>query len=579
MKKILIIEDEELLRANTVQILKFEDFSTVEANNGCTGIQLAKEYLPDLILCDVMMPQVDGYGVLAALRQNPATATIPFIFTTAKASKTDLRQGMELGADDYLTKPFTADELLNAISTRLEKQAAISQLYTTELKQAEEKLNYLIHYDSLTNLPNQFLLRERLEQLLIQSDFDERLVPVFILSLEQFNQINSNLGQYFGDLLLKAVAERLIACLDKKHTTARLQAEHFAIILEPVKQKREVVTVAQTILKNLSQPFILEDYEAFITTNIGIAVYPYDGRNLNNLVKNANIAMCFAKEQKASNYQFYDRNIDIGFSNQISLDAKLHYALEREEFQVYYQPQVEMQSGRIIGAEALLRWQQPELGLIPPVEFIPIAEENGLIIPISEWVLTTACKQTKLWQLAGFSPLRIAVNLSGRHVSQQNFRRKLAQILQETDFDPKCLELELTESVFIKHSEIVNSILIELQSLGVQVAIDDFGTGYSSLSYLKKFSFNTLKIDRCFVNGLVEDSKTAAITTAIIQMAHAMNLKVIAEGVETEAELSLLRQKQCDQFQGYLFSHPLPAVEFERLLTSEKVLQFPLSNN
>lgn len=574
MKKILVIEDEELLRTNIVQILEFEDFVTIEANNGFLGIKLAQEHLPDLILCDVMMPEVDGYGVLAALSQNPTTASIPFIFTTAKASKADLRQGMNLGADDYLAKPITADELLSAISTRLKRQATFSQSCVAELKQAEEQLHHLIHYDSLTNLPNQFLLRERLNQLIIQADCEETLVPIFLLKLDRFNQISSVLGHLVGDLLLKAVAQRLMTCIGENQTVARLQVEQFAILLENVKQKQEIVNVAQTILHSLSQPFILEDQEVFVTANIGIALYPKDSKDTNTLIKYANIAIDFAREQKSNSYQFYKNVINKACENKLSLDTKLHYVLERKELQLYYQPQVELQTGKIVGAEALLRWHHPEIGVVSPADFIPIAEENGLIIPVTEWVLMTACKQNKLWQIAGFPPLRIAVNLSGRYFNQPNFSKRLVDILEKTGLEPKYLELELTESIFIKDAEPVNIILKELQSLEIQIAIDDFGTGYSSLNYLKKFSVNTLKIDRCFVNGIVDDTKTAALATAIIQMAHGMNLKTIAEGVETEAELFLLRQQQCDEIQGYLFSRPIPVAEFTQLLTVNKTLQF-----
>ena len=572
MKKILVIEDEETLRTNIVQILELEDFVTIEANNGFLGIKLAQKHLPDLILCDVMMPEIDGYSVLAALRQNPTTASIPFIFTTAKASKADFRQGMNLGADDYLIKPITADELLSAISTRFERQATLSQSCISELKQAEEQLHHLIHYDSLTNLPNQFLLREQLNQLIIQADYEDRLIPIFIVQLDRLDQINNVLGHLAGDLLLKAVAQRLVICLGKNQTVARLQAKQFAILLETVKQKQEIVNVAQDIIQSLSQSFILKNQEVFITANIGIAIYPFDSKDTITLLKSANIAVNFARKQTSNGYQFYNKAIDKRCANTLLLDTDLHYALERNELQLYYQPQVELQTGTIVGAEALLRWYHPDKGIISPLDFIPIAEKNGLIIPITEWVLMTACKQNKTWQTAGFPPLRVAVNLSGHYFSQPDFSKRLFSIIKQVNLQPKYLELELTESIFIKDAESVNLILKEMQSLGIQIAIDDFGTGYSSLNYLKKFSFNTLKIDRCFVNGIVNDAQAAALTTAIIQMARSMSLKTVAEGVETEAELSFLRQQRCDEIQGYLFSRPLPAIEFTKLLARGKSL-------
>ncbi|PSB34805.1 EAL domain-containing response regulator [Chlorogloea sp. CCALA 695] len=572
MKKILVIEDEEPLRTNIVQILELENFVTIEANNGFLGIELAQKHLPDLILCDVMMPEIDGYGVIAALRQNLTTASIPFIFTTAKASKADFRQGMNLGADDYLIKPITADELLSAISTRFERQATLSQSCISELKQAEEQLHHLIHYDSLTNLPNQFLLREQLNQLIIQADYEDRLIPIFIVQLDRLDQINNVLGHLAGDLLLKAVAQRLVICLGKNQTVARLQAKQFAILLETVKQKQEIVNVAQDIIQSLSQSFILKNQEVFITANIGIAIYPFDSKDPITLLKSANIAVNFARKQTSNGYQFYNKAIDKRCANTLLLDTDLHYALERNELQLYYQPQVELQTGTIVGAEALLRWYHPDKGIISPLDFIPIAEKNGLIIPITEWVLMTACKQNKTWQTAGFPPLRVAVNLSGHYFSQPDFSKRLFSIIKQVNLQPKYLELELTESIFIKDAESVNLILKEMQSLGVQIAIDDFGTGYSSLNYLKKFSFNTLKIDRCFVTGIVNDAQAAALTTAIIQMARSMSLKTVAEGVETEAELSFLRQQRCDEIQGYLFSRPLPVIEFTKLLARGTLL-------
>ncbi len=572
MKKILVIEDEETLRTNIVQILELEDFLTIEANNGFLGIKLAQEHLPDLILCDVMMPEIDGYSVLTALRQNPTTASIPFIFTTAKASKADLRQGMNLGADDYLTKPITADELLSAISTRFERQATLSQNCVAELKQVGEQLHHLIHYDSLTNLPNQFLLREQLNQLIIQADYEARLIPILIVKLDRFDLINNVLGHLAGDLLLKAVAQRLTICLGKNQTIARLQAKQFAIILEAVKQKQEIVSIAQDILQSLSQSFVLKNQEVFITANIGIAIYPLDSKDTVTLIKYANIAVDFAKKQTLSTYQFYNKVIDKRCANSLLLDTDLHYALERKELQLHYQPQIDLETGTIVGAEALLRWYHPDKSVISPLDFISIAEENGLIIPITEWVLMTACKQNRAWQIAGFPPLRVAVNLSGHYFSKPDFSKRLFSIIEQVSLQPEYLELELTESIFIKNVESVNLILKEMQSLGIKIAIDDFGTGYSSLNYLKKFSFDTLKIDRCFVNGIVNDEKAAALTTAIIQMAHSMSLKTVAEGVETEAEFSLLKQQKCDEIQGYLFSRPLPVIEFTKLLAVGKSL-------
>jgi diguanylate cyclase (GGDEF)-like protein len=577
MKKILVIEDEDFVRENIVELLDVEGFEVISAENGHEGVDLAKAMAPDLILCDVMMPGLDGYGVLTALRQESVTAAVPFIFLTAKAAKADFRQGMELGADDYITKPFTRAELLGAITSRLKKQAAVQQRYHTELQQAKQQLDYLSYNDSLTNLPNRLSLRERFKQVQSVDTSNEQLITVLSVALDRFNQINNNLGQPVGDLLIKAVADRLTACVDSQDIVARLDAAQFAIILAKPQPKKEAGNIAQTILESLSQTFTLAGHEIFITASIGIALYPRDGAEIEQLLNHANTALAKAKQQGGDQYEFYTPAFNIGSSDRLALQSSLRHALERQELQVYYQPQLDLTTGQIVGAEALVRWQHPERGLVSPDKFIPLAEETGLIIPIGEWVLQTACKQTQVWQNAGFSSLRVAVNLSSRQFSQIDLRKQLVQILMDTGLDPKYIELELTESMLVQNTEVAIRRLNALKSLGVQIAIDDFGTGYSSLSYLQQFPFDILKIDRCFIRNITENANNAAITKAIIEMAKSLKLKLIAEGVETEAELSFVYTHQCDGMQGYLFSRPVPAPEFEQLLRADKRLLLPVA--
>lgn len=585
MKKILVIEDEDFVRENILDLLDAEGFEAIGAENGQIGLNLAKDMIPDLILCDVMMPGLDGYGVLTAIRQDALMASIPFIFLTAKAAKADFRQGMELGADDYITKPFTRAELLGAIASRLKKQAALETLYHTELQQAKAELNYLIHYDRLTHLPNHLSLREQFKQVQPKDNSDEKLVTVLSLDLDRFNQINDNLGQAVGDVLLKAVADRIKACVGSLGIVARLNATQFAIILAfdrqdacPTQYKREVGNLAQNLLNSLSQTFELANQELFITASIGIALYPRDGKEIEQLLNHANTALTQAKQHGGNQYQFYTTAFNIGSSDRLALQSSLRHALERQELLLYYQPQVSLKTGQIIGAEALVRWQHPERGLISPDKFIPIAEETGLIVPIGEWVLKTACQQTKVWQNAGFSHLRIAVNLSSRQFSQIDLRHQLVAILMETGLDPKYIELELTESMLVHNTEVAIRRLNALKSLGVEIAIDDFGTGYSSLSYLQQFPFDILKIDRCFIHNIMDNPNNAAITKAIIEMAKTLNLKLMVEGVETEAELSFVCQHQCDGMQGYLFSRPLPSHDFAQLLKNNKRLPLPINS-
>lgn len=399
MTKILVIEDEKTVRENLLELLEAEDFQTVAAANGRIGLELVTSENPDLILCDMMMPEIDGYGVLAFIRQHPATATIPFIFLTAKSSRSDFRHGMNLGADDYLTKPFTRAELLSAIEGRLNKQATWK-----------------------TYLP--------------------------------------------------------------------LQTEE----------------------------------------------------------------------------QEFSREINI-------IEDILRHALkdgELQQFIIHYQPIADINSGKIIGAESLLRWQSPQLGLVSPSELIPLAESTGLIIPIGEWVLQTVCKQIKIWRDAGFTSLPIAVNLSSRQFTQIDFNQKVFGFLNANNLPPSCLEIELTESMIMQDVNSAIATMNELRSFGVKIAIDDFGTGYSSLMYLKKLPIHTLKIDRYFIQNVGNDHQKSAITKALIQMGHNLNLNVVAEGVETEAELAYLRQHNCDAMQGFLFSRPLPVSEFEKLLFADK---------
>ncbi|MEP0872831.1 EAL domain-containing protein [Trichocoleus desertorum AS-A10] len=571
MKKILVIEDDLPVRENILELLEAEEFDVIGAENGAVGVQMARKHLPDLILCDVMMPELDGHGVLATLRTDPATAAIPFIFLTAKADKTDFRQGMNLGADDYLTKPCTADELLGAIAARLQKQAAVTEQYTTALNQAQEQLNQLIRHDSLTGLPNRLALRERFTEILAQASQASHLVTILLIHLNRFNRINDSMGYQVGDLLIQTTAERIVACVQPIDSVIRLNPEQFIVILSHSEQN-QAAAVAQLVLDRLSIPFVLEGQEIFITTSIGITTHSDAADNVDLLIKQADAAMQTAQKQSGNHYEFYASGMTVGSLNQFLLEANLRHALERSEFQVYYQPKVSLVTGEIVGAEALIRWFSSSQGFVSPVDFIPLAEETGLIVPLDEWVMTTVCTQAKQWQLADLPPLQVAVNLSGLQFHQTDLTERVTQILQRTELEPQYLELELTESVIMQNTDATIKKLDQLKTLGIQIAIDDFGTGYSSLSYLKQFSFDTLKIDRCFVQNISCDSKNAAITTAMIQMAHDLDLKVIAEGVETNSELAFLQQQACDEMQGYFFSRPVPAPEFEQLLVTGKRL-------
>jgi diguanylate cyclase (GGDEF)-like protein len=441
----------------------------------------------------------------------------------------------------------------------------------TKRKQAEERLHYLANFDPLTGLPNRTLFSDRLSQALQRASWHKRSVAVLFLDLDRFKNINDTLGHAFGDLVLKNVSERLTACVREGDTVARLGGDEFVLILDNLAQEEDTRLIAQKVLSALSSPFSVEGHEFFITTSIGIALSPNDGNTYESLIKNADTAMYRAKEKGKNNYQHYSPALNARISERLALETHLRRALERNEFELHYQPLVAPAGGKVVGVEALLRWKRPGKGMIPPSEFVPVAEETGLILPIGEWVLQTACAQNMAWQSAGLPPIRVAVNLSGGQFQQQNLVETIAKTLRESGLGPQYLELELTESIIMKSTDATVTTLRRLDALGTKISVDDFGTGYSSLSYLKRFPVSTLKIDRSFIHDLITDPDDKAIVKAIITLAHSLKLAVVAEGVETQEQLNFLQALQCDQVQGNLFSQPLGAEETTRMLTNERL--------
>jgi diguanylate cyclase (GGDEF)-like protein/PAS domain S-box-containing protein len=434
----------------------------------------------------------------------------------------------------------------------------------TERKRAEEKLNYMAFHDDLTGLPNQRLFRKELRVALKQASNKKEMALLF-LDLDRFKHVNDSLGHAAGDKLLQIIADRLNKKIPKNSTLARMNGDEFVLLLPKIVCRNEVEQLAQELLQDLAIPVGLEGYDFHITSSIGIALYPYDGKDVEVLIKNADIAMHRAKLQGKNTYTFYAPTMDHNASERVALENDLRKGLENEEFVVYYQPQFNIKTGQIIGAEALVRWQHPTQGIISPQTFIPLAEETGLIVPLGEWVLRTACEQNKAWQRTGYVFMPIAVNLSMRQFMQDNLVDQIAQILKETGLDSKYLELEITESMTINEEHSIHT-LEQLHNLGIRVCMDDFGTGYSSLSYLKKLPISKLKIDRAFVWDINTDSNDNQIITTIIAMAHNFNLSVVAEGVETEEQIDFLRKHHCEFVQGFLLSHPLPKEELEKLI-------------
>jgi len=437
-----------------------------------------------------------------------------------------------------------------------------------ERKHAEDRLTHLAQFDTVTGLPNRHLFRDRLGQAIVQARRNGGLGGVLFVDLDRFKTVNDTFGHAIGDKLLAQVASRIKECVRAGDTVARISGDEFAVALGDLAKTDDAGFVAQKIVGALAAPFALDGHEAYVSASVGIALHPTDGDDPDIVLKNADTAMYRAKQQGRNGYQFYLPEMNERLMERLQLEAKLRGALDRGEFRLHFQPKVSLETGAISGFEALLRWQHGER-LVSPAEFIPILEDTGLIVPVGEWVLRAVCEQIRDWQQHGVAAPRIAVNLSTRQFQHKNLVLMVAQILHETGVAPDLLELELTESLLMSDAEEAAEMLRELKGLGVRLAIDDFGTGYSSLAYLKRFPLDTLKIDRAFIRDIVTDPDDATLTLTIINLAHSMRLKVVAEGVETQAQVDFLCRNGCDAMQGYYFARPMPASDCLRMIVED----------
>jgi len=466
---------------------------------------------------------------------------------------------------------------LRDLNVNLEQQAAELSESNTRLQKevqermrSEERIQYLAYHDSLTSLPNRSLFSQLLTHGITQAHRYKKGLAVLFIDLDRFKNINDTLGHDAGDVLLQEVGKRLRLLLRASDAVARLGGDEFVVLLEELEDEKYVSVVAQKILSAIVRPFGTPGQEFHVTASIGISSYPKDGEDEKSLMKNADVAMYRAKEQGKNNFQFYSAELNIHTFERLALEVNLRRALERNEFQVHYQPKIDVRSGRITGMEALIRWQHPDLGTVGPTQFIPLAEETGLIVPIGRWVLKTACMQNRKWQNEGLPRLTVAVNLSARQFSDENLLQDITSTLDECGMDPALLELEITESMLMHDVEKAIGTMRALTDKGIRLALDDFGTGYSSLSTLKRFPINTIKVDRSFIRDVAANAEDNAITGAIIAMGRSLSLNVIAEGVETEEQLDFLRAHACDEFQGFYCSKAVPAVEFLALLQAQK---------
>lgn len=453
-----------------------------------------------------------------------------------------------------------ADEVVGTVS-------AIKDI--TELKRNEKKIYNMEYFDSITGLPNKMLFLDRLNVGLANARRTCTKLAVIVLDLDNFKTINDTLGHAFGDRILMQIAEKIKGLLREADTVARFGGDEFIVLQPGLKDITDITRVADRILENFRSPWILEGREYYITASMGIAVYPNDGQDESTLVKNADIAMYRAKDKGKNNYELFMESMNRKIIDKLNLENALRHAIAKEDFVLYYQPQIDIATGEIISVEALIRWNREGVGLVQPLEFIPAAEESSLIIPLGEWVLKTACKQNVKWLSLGFKPLLMAVNLSAKQFQQRDLVEMIDRVLHETGMEPTLLELEITESTAMQDIDFTVEVLKKLREKGIRISLDDFGTGYSSLNYLKILPLDTLKIDKSFIHDIALNPNEEAIAKSVIGIAHKMNLMVVAEGVETNDQLEFLKVHMCDKVQGYLLSKPLPSDQIGEILKKD----------
>jgi diguanylate cyclase (GGDEF)-like protein/PAS domain S-box-containing protein len=693
----LVVDDDLSLRLSMCAALTKAGFTTIEAENGRQAIDSFQSNRPDLILLDVIMPDMDGFETCKAIRKLQEGRYSQILMVTGLDDTESIERAFEAGANDFVSKPLNwtmlghrgkymlragrAFQELNRNKHRLSRTQELAKLGNwdlnlinntfhcsaqalrllgakesegevtyknffkpvvvqerdkviehiesairanrpfsinyriilpdgtqrfilnsgeifynengvaeevsgavqdvTQLKNAEEEIRLLAFYDGLTGLANRILFMDRLDREIAASKRHERIFALLFLDLDQFKRINDTFGHHVGDLLLKSVSETLQKCIRNTDTAARvvnteseafiarLGGDEFILLLSDINAPENASVVARRILQEMPKTHELEGHSVSVTTSIGISTFPTDGENSELLLKHADSAMYHAKETGRNNYQFYKESLNAAVLERFSIEQDLKHAMEREEFVLHYQPLIELSTRKIIGAEALIRWMHPQKGMIPPDKFIPLAEESGLIVEINKWVIQTACKQNKHWRESGFTPIRIAVNLSGYQFTSQNIVQIIRDALEEASLDAKNLEVEITENTLMQNTEDTVRVLEQMRDLKLRIALDDFGTGYSSLSYLTSFPVDTIKIDRSFVMGCGMANNTRIIIKAIVAMGHSLGMKVVAEGIESEDQFELLKEYGVNEGQGFHFSPAVSQGQFTKFLEKE----------
>jgi diguanylate cyclase (GGDEF)-like protein len=561
MHSVLLIEDNPG-DARLIEEMIREDpgapFRLVKVDRLSRALEHLSNVETALVLLDLSLP--DSVGLETFSRVYAHSPAVPIIVLTGNNDQNVALSAVKAGAQDYLVK------------SRLDRELLLRSMhYSIERKRYQIELEHQANYDALTGLPNRNLLHDRLRQA-VYAQRQARAIAVVFMDLDHFKFVNDSLGHSAGDLLLKAMGERLRRVLREADTVGRVGGDEFVLILNDQANEEFIYRAMQRICAKVSEPITIDGKELHVTCSAGISLYPQDGRDVDALLKNADAAMYRAKEHGRSNFQFFTSEMNERVSERLALENALRRAVERNELALHYQQKVSLTTGRIVGAEALVRWVHPEWGLVRPARFIPLAEETGLIVSIGEWVLREACRQTRAWLDAGLEPGAVSVNLSVRQFRQEGLVRTVSRLLAETGLDPSQLEMELTESMVMHNVDAAIAVLQGLKQLGVALSLDDFGAGYSSLAYLKSLPIDTLKIDRSFVRdiGVCAEADDGVIAQAIISLGHALHLKVIAEGVETDAQIGFLRRHGCDEVQGFFYGEAVPPEAHARLLLRAK---------
>ncbi len=564
--KVMMVDDEPLNLEVTQIYLEAAGYSRfVSTDDPMKAVALVGSERPDVLLLDIKMPGKSGFEILGELKQKHMLQDVPTIVLTASSDAETKLQALEMGATDFLAKPVDPSELVLRMRNTLAAKAYRDRL---------------ANYDRLTGLPNRRTFIERLEWALDFAPRRDKPGAVMLIDLDGFKQINDALGPALGDELLQVVAGRIATVLrvvnilskfqteEARPSLSRMASDEFAMLLPVMSRADSAAQVAQRVLEAIASPFSLAGQELQITCGIGIAVFPDDGMDTDSVVRNASVAMHHSKRQKKHSYQFYSHELNARAVHRLNMGNQLRKAIERNELRLAYQPKNDIQTGKLCGCEALVRWQHPEHGLVGPDEFIELAEETGLINSFGEWVVRTACMQSKAWQSAGLTAPRISVNVSSHQFLETRLPEMLRRILDQTGADATSLGIEITEGMLMKNAEANVKVLEDLKAMGIKLSMDDFGTGYSSLSYLSSFPLDELKIDRSFMAQIQQAGARSAIVAAIIAMAHSMGMNVVAEGVENEHQLQFLKARGCDEYQGFLVSKPLLPEEFaERFLS------------